>query len=68
MFGNFVQIRNPLLVIFDVEGVLYDEEYLPILAEKVHKEDEIWKITKEGIQGNRERSTGRKGCGRALPH
>ena len=51
MFGNFVQIRNPLLVIFDVEGVLYDEEYLPILAEKVHKEDEIWKITKEGIQG-----------------
>ena len=40
-----------MLVIFDVEGVLYDEEYLPILAEKVHKEDEIWKITKEGIQG-----------------
>ncbi len=40
-----------MLVIFDVEGVLYDEEYLPILAEKMNKEDEIWKITKEGIQG-----------------
>ena len=46
-----MQIRNHLLVIFDVEGVLYDEEYLPILAEKLHKEDEIWKITKQGIQG-----------------
>ncbi len=40
-----------MLVIFDVEGVLYDEEYLPILAEKIHKEDEIWEITKQGIQG-----------------
>ncbi len=40
-----------MLIIFDVEGVLYDEEYLPILAEKMNKEDEIWKITKEGIQG-----------------
>ena len=40
-----------MLVIFDVEGVLYDEEYLPILAEKLDKEDEIWKITKQGIQG-----------------
>ena len=40
-----------MLVIFDVEGVLYDEEYLPILAEKLHKEDEIWEITKQGIQG-----------------
>ncbi len=46
-----MQIRNQLLVIFDVEGVLYDEEYLPILAEKLNKEDEIWKITKQGIQG-----------------
>jgi len=25
-----------LLAIFDVEGVLYDAEYLPILAEKVN--------------------------------
>jgi len=40
-----------LLVIFDVEGVLYDEEYLPILSEKLNKEDEIWEITKQGIQG-----------------
>ncbi len=46
-----MQIRNQLLVIFDVEGVLYDEEYLPILSEKLNKEDEIWKITKQGIQG-----------------
>jgi len=40
-----------LLAIFDVEGVLYDAEYLPILAEKVNKEQEIWDITKKGIQG-----------------
>ena len=40
-----------MLVIFDVEGVLYDAEYLPILAEKLNKEDEIWEITKQGIQG-----------------
>ena len=39
------------MVIFDVEGVLYDEEYLPILAEKLNKESEIWEITKQGIQG-----------------
>lgn len=46
-----MQIRNQLLAIFDVEGVLYDEEYLPILAEKLNKQDEIWAITKQGIQG-----------------
>ena len=40
-----------MLIIFDVEGVLYDEEYLPILAEKLNKESEIWEITKQGIQG-----------------
>jgi len=40
-----------LLIIFDVEGVLYDEEFLPLLAEKLHKEDEIWEITRQGIQG-----------------
>jgi phosphoserine phosphatase len=40
-----------LLAIFDVEGVLYDAEYLPILAEKLNKEKEIWEITKQGIQG-----------------
>ena len=38
-------------MIFDVEGVLYDEEYLPLLSEKLNKEDEIWTITKHGIQG-----------------
>jgi len=46
-----LQIRKHLLVIFDVEGVLYDAEYLPILAEKLNKEAEIWEITKKGIQG-----------------
>jgi phosphoserine phosphatase len=40
-----------LLAIFDVEGVLFDAEYLPILAEKVNKEKEIWEITKKGIEG-----------------
>ena len=40
-----------MLAIFDVEGVLYDAEYLPILAEKVNKEKEIWEITNQGIQG-----------------
>ncbi|MFB5597661.1 MAG: phosphoserine phosphatase SerB [Nitrosopumilaceae archaeon] len=44
-------MRNQLLVIFDVEGVLFDAEYLPILAEQLNKEDEIWEITKKGIQG-----------------
>ena len=34
-----------------MEGVLYDAEYLPVLAEKVNKEQEIWDITKKGIQG-----------------
>ena len=48
---NFLRIRKHLLIIFDVEGVLYDAEYLPILAEKLNKEDEIWEITKKGIQG-----------------
>jgi len=40
-----------LLAIFDVEGVLLDAEYLPILAEKINKQDEIWEITKKGIEG-----------------
>ena len=40
-----------MLAIFDVEGVLYDAEYLPILAEKVNKEKEIWEITKKGLEG-----------------
>ena len=40
-----------MLAIFDVEGVLYDAEYLPLLAEKVDMEKEIWEITKKGIEG-----------------
>ena len=40
-----------MLIIFDVEGVLYDAEYLPLLAEKMNKEKEVWEITKKGIQG-----------------
>lgn len=34
-----------------MEGVLFDAEYLPILAEKINKEKEIWEITRKGIQG-----------------
>ena len=48
---NLVKIWNTVLVIFDVEGVLYDAEYLPLLAEKMNKEKEVWEITKNGIQG-----------------
>ena len=52
MMNFFCENRKQLLAIFDVEGVLYDSEYLPILAEKVNKEKEIWEITKTGIQGS----------------
>ncbi len=52
MMNFLCENRKQLLAIFDVEGVLYDAEYLPILAEKVNKEDEIWEITKKGIQGS----------------
>ncbi len=40
-----------MLAIFDVEGVLFDAEYLPLLAEKVGKDDQIWEITRQGIKG-----------------
>jgi phosphoserine phosphatase len=40
-----------LLAIFDVEGVIYDAEYLPLLAEKVNIENKIWEITKKGLEG-----------------
>ena len=40
-----------MLAIFDVEGVIYDAEYLPILAEKVNKDNKIWEITKKGLEG-----------------
>ena len=40
-----------LLVIFDTEGVLIDGEFLPELAKIVGKEEEVWEITKKGING-----------------
>lgn len=44
---------NTLLIIFDVEGVLLNAEYLPVLAQVFgpEKEKEIWDITKQGIRG-----------------
>ncbi len=43
-----------MLIIFDVEGVLLNAEYLPILAQFFgpSKEKEIWDITKQGIRGD----------------
>ncbi|MGB8161160.1 MAG: phosphoserine phosphatase SerB [Nitrososphaeraceae archaeon] len=43
-----------MLIIFDVEGVLLNGEYLPVLAQKFgpQKEKEIWDITKQGIRGD----------------
>ncbi len=43
-----------MLIIFDVEGVLLNAEYLPILAQVLGpaKEKEIWDITKQGIRGD----------------
>ena len=42
-----------MLVIFDVEGVLLNAEYLPVLAKLLgpKKEEEIWDITNKGIRG-----------------
>ncbi|MEM0442142.1 MAG: phosphoserine phosphatase SerB [Candidatus Nitrosocaldus sp.] len=40
-----------MLVVFDVEGVLYDAEYLPMLARLVGKEKEVMEITMKGIKG-----------------
>ena len=42
-----------MLVIFDVEGVLLNAEYLPVLANLFgpEKEKEIWDITNRGIRG-----------------
>ncbi|MCS7141141.1 MAG: phosphoserine phosphatase SerB [Candidatus Nitrosocaldus sp.] len=40
-----------MLVVFDVEGVLYDAEYLPMLARLVGKEKEVMEITLRGIRG-----------------
>lgn len=42
-----------MLVIFDVEGVFLNAEYLPVLSQIMgpEKEKEIWRITKQGIRG-----------------
>lgn len=42
-----------MLVVFDVEGVLLNAEFLPVLAQMIgpEKEKEIWDITKQGIRG-----------------
>ena len=42
-----------MLVVFDVEGVLLNAEYLPVLAQVMgpEKEKEIWDITNQGIRG-----------------
>jgi len=40
-----------MLAIFDVEGVLLDAEFLPMLGEKINKQNEIWDITRKGIEG-----------------
>jgi phosphoserine phosphatase len=43
-----------MLIIFDVEGVLLNAEYLPALAQLMgpEKEKQIWDITKQGIRGD----------------
>lgn len=45
--------KQSMLVIFDVEGVLLNAEYLPVLAQVMgpQKEKEIWDITNAGIRG-----------------
>jgi len=40
-----------MLIIFDVEGVLVDGEFLPELARKIGKEKEVMDITLKGIRG-----------------
>lgn len=42
-----------MLIIFDVEGVLLNAEYLPVLAQVMGpaKEKEVWDITNAGIRG-----------------
>ncbi|MCL5672126.1 MAG: phosphoserine phosphatase SerB [Nitrososphaerota archaeon] len=40
-----------MIIIFDVEGVLVDGEFLPELARLVGKEKEVHEITRKGISG-----------------
>ena len=46
--------NQSMLIIFDVEGVLLNAEYLPVLAQVMgpEKEKEIWDITNAGIRGD----------------
>ena len=57
-----------MLVIFDVEGVLLNAEYLPVLAKLMgpEKEKEIWDITNKGIRGEIDWEEGLKQRVRAL--
>src|ERR687890_455392 len=50
---NGLNKHTTMLIIFDVEGVLLNAEYLPVLAQMMgpEKEKEIWDITKQGIRG-----------------
>lgn len=49
----FDKLRDIMLIIFDVEGVLLNAEYLPVLAQVKgpDTEKEIWDITNAGIRG-----------------
>jgi phosphoserine phosphatase len=57
-----------MLIIFDVEGVLLNAEYLPVLAQVMgpRKEKEIWDITNAGIRGEINWEEGLKSRVRAL--
>src|SRR5213593_4634146 len=57
-----------MLIIFDVEGVLLNAEYLPVLAQVMgpKKEKEIWDITNAGIRGEINWEEGLKRRVRAL--
>lgn len=46
--------KQSMLIIFDVEGVLLNAEYLPVLAQVMgpEKEKEIWDLTNAGIRGD----------------
>jgi phosphoserine phosphatase len=56
-----------MLIIFDVEGVLLNAEYLPVLAQVMgpRKEKEIWDITNAASEA---RSTGKRGSDAECKH
>lgn len=51
LYSLLLLLIASMLVVFDVEGVLYDAEYLPMLARLVGKEKEVMEITIKGIKG-----------------